>query len=171
MKKRKATTISLVVAAAAVAVLGPASEAFSLCIYNGELYAKTTLEQEFRDARFVIRGEVLSTEEIHDPNLGVVYHVGVEQTFKGKPAADVVDYSERNSGGFYLDAGTEFLLFLNPIDPSDAVIDLGHSWARRAPDAMMVNYSCGQSRPWSEVPPDDRKLLKALSTETTKTSN
>ena len=133
-------------------------------MYKGELYAKTTLQQEFRDAHLIVRGEVVSSEEIHDPNLGVLYHVRVKQTFKGKPTAVLVDYSERSSGGFYLDVGTEFLLFLNPIDPGDAVIDLGNNWARRAPGAMMVNYSCGQSRPWGEVPPKDRNLLNALST-------
>jgi len=171
MISRVSTIRSLGVAVAAVALLGSASGAFALCMYNGKLYAKTTLEQEFRDASLVVKGEVISSEDIHDPNLGVLYHVRVEQTLKGKSAAVLVDYSERSSGGFYLDAGTEYLLFLNPIDPADAVEDLGQNWATKAPGAMMVNYSCGQSRSWNEVPSKDRKLLNALSGQTTKSSN
>ena len=156
---------------AAVTLLGSPVRAVAVCMYHDKLYAKTTLAQEFRDSDLVVRGEVISNEEVHDPELGVLYHVKVKRTFKGNPTAVLVDYSERDSGAFYLDVGTEFLLFLNPIDPSDAVMYLGRNWATRAPGAMMVNYSCGQSQPWSEVPSKDLKLLNALSTETTKTSN
>jgi hypothetical protein len=172
MKRRTATTIySLGFVAAAVGLFGSAPGAAALCIYNGTLYAKTTLAQEFRDSDLVVRGEVVSSEEVHDPVLGVFYHVRVKQTFKGKPTAVLVDYSERDSGGFYLDVGTEFLLFLNPIDPRGGVEYLGQNWAKRAPGAMMVNYSCGQSRLWNEVPSKDRELLNALSTQSTKTLN
>jgi len=172
MKRRKATTIySLGFAIGAVAFLVRPSAALAVCMYHGQLYAKPTLAQEFRDSDLVVRGEVVGSEDVHDPELGVFYHVRVKQTFKGRPIAVLLDYSERDSGGFYLDAGTEYLLFLNPIDPGDAVVYLGQNWAKRAPGAMMVNYSCGQSRPWSEVPSKERKLLNALSTQRTKTSN
>jgi hypothetical protein len=96
--------------------------------------------------------------------------VRVEQTFKGKSGAVVVDYSERDSGGFDLDVGTEFLLFLNPIDPHDAVVYLGRNWASRVPGAMMVNYNCGQSRSWNKVPSRDRELLNALSAQASRVS-
>jgi hypothetical protein len=171
MKRQKVTTICSLGVVAAVVLLGTASGTFALCIYNGQLYTKTTLEQEFRDAGLVVRAEVMSSDDIHDPYLGVLYHVRVKQTLKGNPTTVLLDYSERDSGGFYLDVGTEFLLFLNPIDPGDAVTYLGQNWATRAPGAMMVNYSCGQSRPWNEVPSKDRELLNALSKQTTKSSN
>jgi len=134
-----------------------------LCIYGGELFAKTTLEQEFRDSQLVVKGEVVSSEDIDHPYPGVFYRIKITQIFKGNPAATLVDYSPRDSSGFYLKTRTEFLLFLNPIDRADSVIYLG-PWAPNFPGTMMVNYSCGQSRPWAKVPEADRKRLNALST-------
>mgnify|MGYP003704440609 CR=1 FL=1 len=44
----------------AIAALAGASPAAGFCMYKGELYAKTTLEREFADARYVVRARVLS---------------------------------------------------------------------------------------------------------------
>jgi hypothetical protein len=149
---------------------GYASSADALCIYSGKhfeksasaefggrLYAKTTLEDEFADSALVIRGAAVSSREIRardfDENPGVVYRIKVDQAFKGKPAPTLADFSERNSSGFYLTRGTQYLLFLDPIDPTE----------KRAPGTMVVNYSCGQSRPWADVSLRDREHLANLS--------
>ncbi len=139
----------------------------ALCIYRGKLYAKTTLEQEFRDAKVVVRGVVVSSKDFYPPDdsadsdPGVPYRARVEQTFKGEPPEILVDYTERNSGGFYLDVGTEYLLFLNPLTP-DAAREFP-SWKKNAPDALMVDYNCGQSHPWARVSAEDRRRLGELS--------
>jgi len=44
----------------ATALTAMPSPADALCIHNGELYAKTTLEQEYREARWGVRARVLS---------------------------------------------------------------------------------------------------------------
>lgn len=153
--------------AGALALFTACSTARALCIYHGKLYAKTSLEQEFRDATVVVRGVVVSSKNIYpsddsdDSDPGVLYRVKVEQSFKGKPPAMLTDYTERNSGGFYLDLGTEYLLFLNPITPK-AEREFP-SWKKNAPDALTVNYNCGQSRPWGEVSAEDRRRLGKMS--------
>ncbi|MGH7925459.1 MAG: hypothetical protein ACREQH_12805 [Candidatus Binatus sp.] len=81
------------------------SVASSLCVYDRQLYAKTTLEQEFRDSQVVVRGKVLSDTDVNDPYPGVFYKIQVLQIFKGAPAPVLTDYSERDSGALYLDTG------------------------------------------------------------------
>jgi hypothetical protein len=163
-------SLVLVVLAAMATLLVTESVAFSLCVYDGQLYAKTTLEQEFRDSHVVVRGKVLSSKDVSDPYLGVFYSLQVEQTFKGSPAAILTDYTERDSGAFYLDAGTEYLLFLNPIEPFDANQYLGPNWRTKFRGTFMVNYSCGQSRKWTDVSPTEQERLIALSKQTGKAS-
>ena len=158
--------IPAVIAAVALLV-AYASNAHALCIYRGKLYAKTTLEQEFHDAKVVVRAVAISSKDLYpsddsdDSDPSVLYRVRVEQSFKGKPPEILVDYAERNSGGFDLDVGTEYLLFLNPITP-DAAREFP-AWKKNAPDALMVNYNCGQSRPWAKVSAEDRGRLSKLS--------
>ena len=137
------------------------ANAHALCIYNGKLDAKTTITQEFRDSQLVIRGTILSSEEIAekpsipDSEPGVLYRIRVDQVFKGNAPKELSLYTERDSGGFYTDIGKQYLLFLNPIEHND--------WARKvAPGAMRVNYNCGRSRDWREVPDSDRQQLNAL---------
>lgn len=145
-------------AAVAVAALYPAGSAHALCMYGQTLYARTTLSQEFHDARLVVLARVSSKRNLWnlDPEgaWGTVYRLAVVRTFKGRTGSIVRDFSERDSGGFYLDVGREYLLFLNPIE--------GSGWGKAAPGAWMVNYNCGQSRPWTQVPEADRQLLAAL---------
>ena len=98
------------------------SPADALCIHNGELYAKTTLEQEYREARWVVRARVLSARSWEDrEGNGTVYRLQVVHRFKGDLPAQFAFSTERNSGGFYLDndsggpdVGGEYLLFLVP---------------------------------------------------------
>jgi len=142
-----------------VMVLWGAPQSLALCIYNGDFYAKTSLEQEFRDSSLVIKGKVLSNRDITipdtDEDVGVVSRVQVASVFKGKAHKIVTYYSRRDSGGFYLDKGTDYLLFLDPIRTTE--------WAKDYPGAMVVNYNCGQSEPWGEVSAPDREQLRRLS--------
>lgn len=144
---------SLLALAASLACVAPAH---ALCIYDGELYAKTTLSQEFRDSAIVVRGKVVSSKDMwpwgEDEEWGTVYKIEVEQTYKGAPPPVLTFLTERNSGGFYLDDGVEYLLFLTPWDRTDR-------WMKVAPGAYGVNYNCGQSRPWAEVPTAERTRL------------
>jgi hypothetical protein len=136
-----------------------ASGAHALCVYRGKLYAKTTLEQEFRDALFVVRGDVLSSRKISiaspDVGEGIIYRIKVDRFFKGRSPRVVNFFTPLDSGGFYPEVGVKFLLFLDPISSSE--------WALDARGATVVNYNCGQSRAWASVPTEKRRRLRTLS--------
>ncbi len=152
----------VIVGVLAALFAGFAPEARALCIYAGKLYATTTIEQEFHDSALVVRAKVISSNDINDDeDPGVMYRIRIDRRFKGKTSTVISDYTHRDSGAFYLDVGREYLLFFNPISQTTAAED--PVWKKQAPDAMMVNYNCGQSRAWSEVPIQDRKRLSALS--------
>lgn len=98
------------------------------------------------------------------------YRLAVIHAFKGRPPNELKFYTTRDSGGFYMDrpwvdlpkghdVGGEYLLFLNPI-PAYA----GRPVVARK--AVFVNYSCGQSGPWSKIPRASRELLRRLSRST-----
>lgn len=138
--------------------LAPLSSAQALCVYRGELYARTTLEQEFADARWVLRGRVIAAvDNWSDGSLGedeepwTLYRVQVVERFKGDSPVEVAVFTYRNSGGFYMDGpregphiGGEYLLFLQPTGGLRSLPDI-------ARDGTVVNYSCGQSKAWAEV--------------------
>lgn len=136
-----------------------------LCFYDGELYAKTTVEQEFADSAWVGRVRVMSGQEHLPPDDSeeepwILYRVQVVETFKGRAATELSVFTQINSGGFYLDretgpdVGGEYLLFLNPGEPPLIPAE--------AQDAMVVNYSCGQSGLWREVSAAGRRTLARL---------
>lgn len=159
----------------AAAIIGAlvSSPASALCSYNGVDDARTTIAQEFADARWVVRARVLSakdgTVERGKPDEGMewtLYRVAVVRTFKGSSPRRIRFFTERNSGGFYMDRawvplpkghdiGGEYLLFLNPITAY-------RGRPNAAAGAAFVNYSCGQSRVWSSVPTSSRQLLMRL---------
>lgn len=151
---------SLLVAISLIAMPKPA---LALCIHNGELYAKTTLGQEYGEARWVVRARVLSSSSWEDSETnGTVYRLQVVQRFKGELPDQFSFATERNSGGFYLDndsggpdVGGEYLLFLVPNSRTAS----GPPVVR---NSFWVNYSCGQSRLWADVTPEDRKELAVL---------
>jgi hypothetical protein len=135
----------------------------ALCIYGGALYAKTTIEQEFHDSHLVIEGTVLSEKDIvsnaageEDGEPGSIYRIRADHVFKGTPASVVEYFTERDSGGFYLDAGTRYLLFLNPLSDDDRA-------KGAAPGALRVNYNCGQSQPWNGLKAEATEILARLS--------
>jgi hypothetical protein len=150
---------------AAVFALGIlSSPAHALCSYRGEPDVRTTLRQEFQDARWVVRARVLSASD-HWSDEGdswTVYRLKVRRTFKGSPAKRLTFFTFRDSSGFYLDRGSkrdiggEYLLFLNPAGRSRPA-------GLKAADLVDVNYTCGQSQPWSDVTPDERRSLGVLS--------
>ena len=151
-----------------------ASPASALCSYNGVENARTTVAQEFADARWVVRARVISatdgTIEQGKSDEGMTYtryRLEVVRAFKGLPPHHFGFFTERNSGGFYMDRdsvplprghdlGGEYLLFLNPIPAFT-----GRPTA--AAGAAFVNYSCGQSGVWSSVSRPSRQLLNRLS--------
>lgn len=141
-----------------------AAPAAAFCEYRGQLYAETTVQQEFADAQWVMRGRLVSVidflEEPYFP--GTLYRLEVLQAFKGRPQRYIDLYTHRSSGGFYVHGrpdepiGAEWLLFLNPgrwDSREDPLAARGATW---------VNYNCGQSRLWSQVPTADRNLLRRL---------
>jgi len=148
-------------------------DAKAVCIYGGKhfakssqteglgrLYATTSLADEFTDSALVIRGTVLSSQDIgldhqDTQGWGTVYRVGVDEVFKGHAPKSILYYSDRDSGGFYLGEGgesREYLLFLVPIRR-------GYWASKEAPGAYELNYNCGLSRQWRDVSPGDRKRL------------
>ena len=150
-----AATLSLTVAPAAQAV----------CIYRGELYARTTVQQEFADAPLVVRARLLSAVSggpTDDLDPWTVYRLEVFSTFKGDPPREISVFTERNSGGFYMDRGgegpdigQEYLLFLQPRDSARPTPAAGRG-------AMVVNYSCGRSGRWQDVDRAARSELRLL---------
>ena len=141
-----------------------ASAAQAVCIYHGQLYVRTTLDQEFRDARWVVRARVVSGLSFwsDESESWTRYRLEVVHSYKGTIPRRFDFFTERNSGGFYLDAegstpdiGGEYLLFLVSL-PHRA----GPPEARRA---LWVNYNCGQSRSWREVTSAQRRRLQLLS--------
>ena len=151
---------------AAIAVgslsLIPATSAQALCIHAGKLYARTTLAQEYRESRWVIRARLISADD--HPSVTrdawTIYRLKVLAAFKGRPAPRMSVFTERNSGGFYLDKGAahdiggEYLLFLRPASRDDAPANLG--------SIPVVNYACGQSKPWADVSSRELIALRSL---------
>ena len=144
---------------------GPAN---GFCIYYGIDNPTTTIQEEFRDSRWVVRVRVLSAVD-HMPDVGdgsTTYELAVVRAYKGLPGKRIKFFTERDSGGFYMDrpwvplpqahdiAG-EYLLFLNPYPH--------YRGGPKVPTgATSVNYSCGQSKRWSRVSRPSRRLLEAL---------
>ncbi len=145
--------------------LVPVSPSYALCSYKGVLYAKTTVAQEYVDATWVVRARVISADYhwSEDGESWSSYNLRPLENFKGKLPKQFTVFTERNSGGFYMDAGgaspdlgAEYLLFLQPM-PSSKSSPLA------ARGSLIVNYSCGQSKRWKELVSTDVKLLRAKS--------
>lgn len=157
----------------AMAAVLASSPAAALCTYNGVDNAQTTLAQEFADARWVVRARVVAAKdgivERGKPDEGMgytVYTLSVHHDYKGHAPNRIRFFTERNSGGFYMDRawkplpkghdiGGEYLLFLNPVAPYP-----GQPAAEV--NAAFVNYACGQSREWARVSTRSRQLLIRL---------
>lgn len=146
----------------ALSALG--SSAHALCIYKGELYARTSIGQEFEDSRWVVKAKVRSATDhfIEGEEPWTEYQLEVQYAYKGNPPQQLRFFTFRNSGGFYLDrdrehdVGGEYLLFLNPTSDSPAI-------PAAARGTVSVNYSCGLSGPWNSVTTGSRAELARLS--------
>lgn len=141
----------------------PFSPARAACSYGGVDNAPTTLAQEFRDSRWVVRARVLAADN-HWSDGGqswTRYSLAVVRAYKGAPPARLAFFTTRDSGAFYLDRGTmpdlggEYLLFLNPIRPHRGQIPAARG-------AVFVNYPCGRSKPWAELSDADQRGLDLL---------
>lgn len=153
---------------AALLSLAPLTAAQALCVYRGDLDARTTLAQEFADARWVVKARVLSAIDgggEEDGAYWTIYRLEVLMPFKGGLPERFTVFTERNSGGFYMDrdgggpdVGGDYLLFLNP-----AALQDGRPVAAR--EAYSVIYSCGQSRRWAEIGDAEARTLEALAAQ------
>ena len=141
----------------------PAAPSYGFCMYHDQLYAKTTLSQEFADARWVVRAKVTAADDhwSDDDESWTIYHLAVLTAFKGTPPSGLRLFTYRDSGGFYLDKGMsndlggEYLLFINPINSKQKV-------PTAARGATWVNYACGQSKPWADVSSRELIALRSL---------
>jgi len=148
------------------------SPAAAICYYNGKFDVRTTIPQEFADSKWVVRIRVLSAKDgifragTDEETSWTTYKIRVIRSYKDKAPKELTFFTERNSGGFYMDrpwlklpaghdVGGEYLLFLNP-----------NAWSgtNAAPkSSVFVNYPCGQSKAWREMSPWSRRLLDNLS--------
>lgn len=158
-----------------------ATPVHAACIYNGKLDVRTTVRQEFNDSRWVVRARVISAVDCwgegacRDPDAPfTVYRLRVVHSYKGKLESPFRFFTERNSGGFYMDRawvklpqghdiGGEYLLFLVP-----SIWSPSHRAAR---GTVFVNYPCGQSGPWPKVSKSARQLLDRLAERDQRASN
>ncbi len=85
----------------------PVSPSYGFCMYKDQLYAKTTLSQEFADSRWVVRAKVLAADDhwSDEEESWTIYRLEVLTTFKGAPPPRISLFTYRDSGGFYLDQG------------------------------------------------------------------
>ncbi len=162
--------------AAILAFTTYAPVATALCSYNKVLYAKTTVEQEYRDSKWVAQVRVVSAKDnFTDRQDGPwsLYRLQVLKVFKGMPPNPVPFLTYRNSGGFYFegagagashaDIGRIYLVFLNPALPFSGQPKIERGTA-------FVNYACGQSKRWIDVTKPEKQSLERLSTAASPTS-
>lgn len=93
-------TAASIVAVTAVVVAAPTAQ--SLCIYNGVDNAKTTIPQEFRDSKWVMRAKVVSAKDhfSDEEKSWTTYEIEVKHAYKGNPPKRLRFFTYRNSGGF-----------------------------------------------------------------------
>ena len=176
---------------AIIALFGGSVPAHAFCFYRGVDNATTTIAQEFRDSRYVVEATVLSgtVGYADDPDRtfikrwgidgGNAYRLRVVRALKESPPATIRFFSDLDRGRFVfeqswidraprgaseafyvgpdraVERGRQYLLFLNR-----------RQWhARMGAEergAVLVNYECGQSKPWHEVSKQQKRLLQQL---------
>ncbi|MET3712380.1 hypothetical protein ABIC65_003092 [Sphingomonas trueperi] len=109
--------------AAAILVIAWSFPASALCIYHGVDNAKTTIAQEFTDSRWVVRAHVVSVDYhwSDEDESWALYRLKIMKSYKGQLRMRFAFFTERNSGGFYMDGDgggpdldRDYLLFLTP---------------------------------------------------------
>ena len=154
-------TTRLILAAGLLAVSPGTARA--ICYYHGKFNVVTTIDQEFRDARWVVRARVLSAKYVTtDDDSWASYRLKVVRALKGRMPATFTFFTTHDSGGFYMDRGMhsadrsqDYLLFLVPYPRNS-----DHPKETRG--AYWVNYNCGQSQPWPQLKPDQIRRLNRL---------
>ena len=146
--------------AAAMAGLLAATASNAQCLYSGTGIAPTTtVEQEVRDAPIVVRARVVSQRNVYphdsrDPDGHQTATVRVLQAFKGGIRGPIRYFSWKNSSGFDLRTGPDYLLFLTPAKTGE----FGPNEAQ----GFQIHAACGQSRPWSAVTDVARAELQRM---------
>jgi hypothetical protein len=126
-----------------------------------------TVAEEFARATVVVRARLVSELRTSDDEpseayrrqwgdegtVVTLYGLRVADIFKGQPKPRISIFMEHSSGAFYVDHDKDYLLFLEPSVASPEA----------ANGTFTVRYSCGQSKPWSEVAPQDLAELHKLS--------
>jgi hypothetical protein len=143
----------------------PIMPAYALCIYHGANNARTTIEQEFVDSRWVVRAHVVSADYhwSDEDESWTLYRLKVIQSFKGKLHQRFTLFTTRDSGGFYMDGkggvpdlDGDYLLFLTPSPWRPTYLQV-------AKGALWINYNCGQSKAWLQVTQKEKTQLQSLS--------
>jgi hypothetical protein len=131
--------LSLKLAALACALLFAALPSFGVCFQPDP-----TVACEFSNSDAVFVGAVVSAQEV--PALGKwfddgwVYDLTVQEAFRGPRRKTIEAFTEKNSGGLYLDIGKEYLLFATEFH------------------GRLTIYNCGNS----SLLPDAQKALREL---------
>ena len=83
------------VVAAFVAIAG--SWAHALCSDKGQMYAKTTIAEEFADSKCVVRAKVLAAADhwSDEDESWTIYQVQVLTAFKGNPRSRMQMFTDR----------------------------------------------------------------------------
>lgn len=91
----------------AALLLIPARSAEALCIYSGVADARTSLGQEYADARWIVRDRVVGAAdgavETGRPNAGMPWtlcQLRVIRSYKGEAPQRIRLFAMRSSGGF-----------------------------------------------------------------------
>jgi len=92
------------------------------------------MEREFQASTFVLTAKVLSARDDFSDHPGAkryypatFYRVARLKSFKGNPPEVLTIYTERSSGGFYMDTGKSYLLFVHHEGSDWAVDNCGYS--------------------------------------------
>ncbi|HKQ09620.1 MAG TPA: hypothetical protein VJS85_00405 [Rhizomicrobium sp.] len=82
-----------------------------------------SVDKEFQNSTFVLTAKVMSVRDDFAPfPPAALYRVARLKSFKGAPPDTLTIRTERSSGGFYMDVGKTYLLFVVQ-EGSDYVID------------------------------------------------
>ena len=93
------------------------------------------VDKEFQNSIFVLTAKVISARDDFEPvhpksnryYPATFYRVARLKNFKGTPPAVLTIYTERSSGGFYMDLGKTYLLFVTREGSDYAIDNCGYS--------------------------------------------
>jgi hypothetical protein len=104
-----------------------------------------SIDKEFQNSVFVLTAKVVSVRDDFAPfPPAAFYRIARLKSFKGAPPATLTIRTERSSGGFYMDVGKTYLLFVAQEGSNYVIDNCGYSdlfsksknaftWLERAP--------------------------------------